>query len=263
MPEFARVLTVAVLSLIMLFIIFGGNIYFQKPQEYYVSGEELRPQYSKTIDLGSFNVYFKENKIVPVNFYGEIRKGLIEDVSKCFEFSLSNLESISSGRIEFFVKNTNSYGNLIFVLNNKIIYNKLKYIGPGSFDINVNDLKKDNLFCIKTESPGFRFWVSTVYWLDLQLILIEQNSSYSKIFELSENELSNIKNAVLTAEAIPRSEEIKDFIIKFNNETIYSGKDSNLSIQIPLNLLKTTNKIEFIATETPWSILDAKIELSG
>ncbi|MFH7836182.1 MAG: hypothetical protein QXL51_06270, partial [Candidatus Aenigmatarchaeota archaeon] len=111
--------------------------------------------------------------------------------------------------------------------------------------------------------PGFRFWVSTVYWLDLQLILIEQNSSYSKIFELSENELSNIKNAVLTAEAIPRSEEIKDFIIKFNNETIYSGKDSNLSIQIPLNLLKTTNKIEFIATETPWSILDAKIELSG
>jgi hypothetical protein len=251
MPEFLPVLMVAVISLLVLFIMFSGEILFP-------SGSSGSPPESvEEIEIGSyFPVVYSEVEYIPVKFSGEVRHGLLENVQKCYDFKLER--NISNGIISFSINDTNAYGELIFTLNRKVVYSGVKHAGSDSIYVNGSLFSDRNTFCIGAGSSGFMFWAPTVYILDTNLTLVEVNSKYTKEFGVHKTP----SRAELYVSIVGYRGD-GNIEIKINGNRIYYGHETEIHKDIdPLNL-HDKNIIEFTADPgTSWLIGTAKISVS-
>lgn len=260
MPEFVPVMAVSVILLIALFIIFSGSILYPEAG----SGSQTQYIYSRIIDLGTeLSVSSVKSDVSFLDFSGEVRHGIIDRKKECFTFEIKKPENIQASQAEINIIDTNAYGGLILDLNGNVFYKNITYKGKKTVEIDPKLLFNDNNICIYAESSGFRFWAPTIYKLNLKLIATMQNSTIEKIFDLSENELSVIKAAELKISVAGFSGNAA-LNVMLNGKNIYSGKDIDVSVNIPITSFQKLNTIE-LSTEpgTTWALDFVAIELRG
>lgn len=260
MPEFVPVMAVSVILLIALFIIFSGNILY--PGASYSS--QTQYTYTRTVNLGSgLSVASVRSDVSLLDFSGEVKQGIMERKKECFTFTIKKPESIQAHRADIKIIDTNAYGGLVLELNRNVFYKNITYKGIKSVEIDPKLLSNDNTFCIYAESSGFRFWAPTVYNLNLNLTATMQNSTIEKTFDLSENELLAIKAAELKI-SVSGFSGSAPLNVMLNGKNIYSGKDVDVSVDIPVTSFQKLNTIE-LSTEpgTTWALDFVAIELRG
>lgn len=183
-----------------------GNEYPTVTKEININNLEVgTPQ---TVSLESL-----DSKRIESSYFGSQRF----DTDVIIEHSILN--SLEDININFEVKDTNKYGNLIIKWNDKEISRGLTD-GYNSIQIPKNKLNEKNKLSIYAEPPGFQFWASTVY--DLKDIVIE--GEYGQItpisFSLDQREIETLDKGELILETIEGQGE--KLIIRFNGDDIYN-----------------------------------------
>jgi hypothetical protein len=184
---------------------------------------------TRTISFGDFVVSYdvgQEDLVTKSNF--KIAKGMSTDthVNMVHEsISDSKLSMLTSASIYLLVEDTNREGNLIVEFNGVEIFNRLVGIGEVIIPLNKSQIKNSNTITIKTESPGWKFWTDTEYYIKLARLRINYEGSFFKTFEfpVTSQEVNNFEYGVL--EFVVRSPPMpNDLVIKINNKQLFKGK---------------------------------------
>lgn len=128
---------------------------------------------------------------------------------------------ITSGFISAVVADTNSGGNLIVELNGKEVFRGTPGAGEISIPLDSSQINKTNTVVLRTESPGWKFWMNTVYKIKTAKLVINYLgiSSQEKTFNLDASEVTNFKYARVSFRVKNSAEQ--ELIIRINNQTIY------------------------------------------
>jgi len=114
MPDFIPILTAAILSLIILIIVFGGWIFY--PGHVFKEG-------SRTILLGeNFEVIYTIGEEVVANLEGRTSRDFFSGEDKRVEFNVDKYTDVSEATIRLKTLDSNYYGNLIIDLNGEEVY---------------------------------------------------------------------------------------------------------------------------------------------
>jgi hypothetical protein len=181
---------------------------------------------SRTVPLGDFVLSFTngtqaivaaENLIVSRGYFGEasvIRTGKID---------AEKLRFVHKASIELSVANTNSFGNLVIVLNGVEIFNKAVGIGEITIDVDTSLLQTNNEIVLRASPPGFLFWASTVYVIrDLKFSIDFKGGVGKDIdFSLTEEELQNFDHFTLKFRVADYRLPLPDLRIQVNGQTVF------------------------------------------
>ena len=120
---------------------------------------------------------------------------------------------------------TNQAGNLIILLDGHEIYNKKVGAGEILIPIEKDLLEKSNMITIRAGSPGWKFWINTIYKIQRAEFNIDYEGAFSQTFNIpmTKNEVDNFKRFSLFYR-VPSggySVPIADMMIKINNQIVY------------------------------------------
>ncbi len=169
MTDFIPVLVAGVLSLLVLFALFGG---FIAP-----AGEEQEPArrnvayVSNDINIGSdFSVADMAKSYKITSMKANVSSGLVSGSQKSVSFDVDKFSEIDYGKIYLDVKDANLYGSLIIIVNDNIVYAEGTPVGEHVISFNKTYLNAtDNVLTVKAEGSGWRIWAPNVYDFDLSL----------------------------------------------------------------------------------------------
>lgn len=157
----------------------------------------------------------------------EISRSYFSDSSLNFGSSVSDdkLNILTSGFIYLLVDNTNNAGNLIVDFNGIEVLNQKVYSGDMTIPINRSLIKKYNTVSVRADTPGWKFWMSTVYNLKTVKFSINyQGTSFKDYsFELSSQDVTNFKFAKLSFLVKNYKTPMSDLIITINGQQIFRG----------------------------------------
>jgi len=131
---------------------------------------------------------------------------------------------ITSGFISIVVTDTNSGGNLIVELNGKEVFRRTASPGETiSIPLDRSQINKTNTVVLRTESPGWKFWMNTVYKIKTVKLGINYLgiSSQEKTFDLNAIEVSNFKYARVSFRIKNYLLPQQELVIRINNQTVY------------------------------------------
>lgn len=221
------------------------------------------------IRIGDFTVsYAVGSEVLSEKRNVEVRKGLF--VNEYFSMSgeiKQNMDLVTDGFLVIEILDTNSRGNLIIKINDKVVFNRETQ--PGRLDIPVDKdlLKEYNVISVSSSSPGWMLWTSSVYKIDRIEFGINfwGRSEKTEYFEAYRDELSDFKSGKVEFELEDSSGE-GDLIIKINDQNIFKGQPSRRFSQpfdsLVVGLKIGTNKITFYTEEgTSYQIDDAEITI--
>ncbi len=273
MSDFIPVLAVGIIILALLIGIFGfidtqprykitPSLFNEEETSATESGLVGVPSeqlFHQTLDR-NFSVSYKSSEIMPVNFENEVVKsGLLSKKELITQFDIDNLEDVESAKIKYKVRDTNLYGNIIFVLNNEVIFNNYSLPGVHELEINKSKLRKTNTIRIVGQNSGWKIWAPTTYVLDFEIVL---NYFSSKPRTYFFKKVKGVTGARLVV-TFDKTEGDGNFIAKVNGEEIYRDRPKRILIKdFPTSLLKERNKIEFLADRNSnYKIKEAEILL--
>lgn len=195
----------------------------------YVDISEERSDTSTTpVFLGDFSVSYtrgtdvldsKEDIRVSGGYISErsiVLTGLITD---------EKLSITTDASVRLVIDVTNQAGNLIILLDSHEIYNKKVGTGEILIPIEKGLLEKSNMITIRAGSPGWKFWINTVYKIQRAEFNIDYEGAFSQTFNISmtKNEVDNFKRLSLYYR-VPSggySVPLADMMIKINNQIVY------------------------------------------
>jgi len=257
MPQtesFVPIFIVAVLSLIVLLVVFGGGFIAYSPLG------RLPP--SKTIILGNdFTVTYTLGEETVAELGGEVSRGIFSAADKRFEFDVSNLGDISEGLIKLRLWNSNYYGNLLIIINDEIVYRGAPEIGDHSISFDASILNNRNILEVKSETSGWRIWAPTIYIFDLSVdVSYAGRKTQSFGFDLTNLETVNVNRARLLV--FGTREGTGKLTVKLNNQEIYEGYTAIYTDFSVDNLKVGTNTLD-LSTEpnTRYNISSAEVVL--
>jgi hypothetical protein len=168
--------------------------------------------------LGSDIIASKEDVDVAKGTFTNQPVSLVNDPLPDDKFSI-----VTSGFISIVVDDTNSGGNLIVELNGKEVFRRTVGSGEISIPLDKSQINKTNTVNLRTESPGWKFWMSTVYKIKSVKLGINYLgiSSQEKTFSLDAIEVSNFRYARVTFRVKNYLLPQQNLVIKINNQTVY------------------------------------------
>jgi hypothetical protein len=130
---------------------------------------------------------------------------------------------ITSGFISIVVADTNSGGNLIVELNGKEVFRRTAGAGEISIPLDRSQINKTNTVVLRTESPGWKFWMNTVYKIKTVKLGINYLgiSSQEKTFDLDASEVTNFRYARASFRIKNYLLPQQELVIRINNQTVY------------------------------------------
>lgn len=267
MPDFAKVMAVAILLLAGLFVLTSQENFILPPQEkattyipYPSISEAEKETATKTFEVG-INEEIKHIAIarnVIVSFTSGEKTVLSQKNitvkngfggRKAYEntFYIEWPETVEKAEIEIEVHDTNLYGNLLVFFNNELIYENLTRPGKIVIELNVSKLKKENKIMIFASSSGWRLWAPTTYILSFNIT--------THFFDLKKKQLSFLigKEAktlrlLRFVWVVEKREGNGNLIVRFNGKEIYRGKEKAPMIDLDpeeYEIKKGENVLEF------------------
>ncbi len=284
MPDFAKIMAVALLLLAGLFILTSPQFYkgpSPSPGKIYVfpSVEEETPSSGEkghalpTFKTEVKHIYlaknlrvsflkgkktlFSENNITIANGFGK-RKFYIKD------FSLESPELIEKSEIELRIIDSNYYGVFEIYLNGEKIYSGYPQRGKIIIPVNVSLLKALNTLQIFCGSSTWRLWAPTTWILSFNFSVYYLDLKKQTLPFLIGDEFEGIK----TIRILWYAQDISgngSLVVKINGNEIYRGRDYAPMIDLKpeeVNLKKGVNEIEFFAgRDTEFILKDVEIIL--
>jgi hypothetical protein len=254
MPEFIPILIVAVLSLVVLLLVYGEGIV--------PSYTRTIPSSSRTIVLGrDFSVSYVSGEEFVTHMSGEVSQGVFSGEKKRVEFDIDNPGDISEGVIKLKVWNSNYYGGMIIKINGEEIYKGYPEIGERTIVFNGNILKYNNVLEVVAESSGWRIWAPTVYIFDLNLsVNYPDRRKQSFTFELSDLEIMNTNRARLLV--FGKRYGTGSLIVRLNGFEVFRGF-TNVYTDFSTDILREGNNTLELSTEpnTTYEISSAEVVL--
>jgi len=232
-----------------------------------VSGE------SRSIDLGDFTVSYamgeetiaeKENVRIETGFFNEI------PLSFAAVLSEEKLPMVTGGYVQIIIDQTNGLGNLIVEVNGNETYNQKAGVGEVIVPLSKNQISKSNSVVLKSGSPGWFFWSSSVYDIRSVKFVAEYNGTVFKDidFVLDNSEVINFKSGKLSFYVSKYDpNKLNDLTIKINDKTIFSGIPSltyfTKSFGNDVNLNIGTNTISFsVEPDTYYELRDVTLTIT-
>ncbi len=189
MPDFIPVLIAAVLLLTILLMVYGGTFVAPSPE---IAN-------SKTLLLGEdITIAHNVGESLLTRFDITVSNGIFSQESKKYSFDVVNSKDASEGILRFDVLDTNIYGNLLFYVNDKLVYNKPNDLGYNIYTFKSDFSDSNNRLEIAAESSGWKMWAPTIYKIKGNLSVNYLGEKFSTLkFNISNLELLNLKRATL------------------------------------------------------------------
>jgi len=180
------------------------------------------------IILGDFSVsYSVGSEALDSKKNVEITRGYFSgnEVNLLGQMSENKLETVTGGHVKLKVEDTNSAGNLIVIFNNEEIFNRKVNVGEVDVPIDKSKIKTSNTITISAGSPGWKFWISTIYKFSSIEFLIDYKGIYSKdvTFSLDAKQVSNFDHFHLSYRVPSEgySSPLSEMLISVNNQLVY------------------------------------------
>lgn len=210
-----------------------------------VSSETIK-DVAKNIRLGDFSVsYSVGSETVGEKKNFEISRGYFSDypVTVVAVMSQDKLDITTGGNIIISVDETNDAGNLIVMFNGQEVYNQHAPVGEVTIPIDRSMIQKSNSVVLRADTPGIRFWMSSIYKIKSASFSIDFQGIVSKdiTFQLKQEDIDGFKFGKLSF-AIRRYNPaaINPMTIKINNEIFFddiptiASFSKTFGIEIPL-----------------------------
>jgi len=224
----------------------------------------------RDIRLGDFSVSYllgpeaiatAESKQVSKGYFSEYKFNLVHESIADDKFS-----AITGGNIYLLVEDTNNGGNLIVEFNNVEMYNQKASVGEVSVTIPRDQIKKSNVITVKAGSPGWMFWMNTIYDIKTVRFSIDYQRSVfpDKTFTLASEDVMNFKFGKIHF-MLGDSKANSDMIIKINGYQVYKGVppkifDANFGAEVGPNI--GDNIISFsVDREASYSLQDVVLTI--
>jgi hypothetical protein len=198
-----------------------------------------------------------------------LKKGLFESkpMRVTVKIDPEKFSFVNSGFLVINIEDTNMAGDLIIYINNQRIRSVKPTLGEISIPVKKEYLKEDNVIEIKAGSPGWKFWVTTIYKIAEIKFGINIYGVQEKVssFDVTKSQIENFKLARLEFE-LHDYNAAGDLIVKINNNIIYEGipqKFFSMDFSLEdLGLVEGTNTISF-STELDafYEIDDARLTI--
>lgn len=188
-------------------------------------------EFSRAISLGDFSVaYTIGSDTLNSKKDFEVAKGYFSDSSKSLIGTLEQdkLDIVTDGYVQIVVEETNSAGNLIIHFNDEEVFSQKVAAGVYDIPIEKSLIKTSNTVRISADTPGWMFWMSTVYKIKSAKIVVDYKGIFSKeiYFSLDQNEADNFANFHLSYWVPDDGYELPlpELLIEINNQLIYSDR---------------------------------------
>jgi hypothetical protein len=183
---------------------------------------------SRPIPLGDFTVsYFAGSDSVASKDNFEVSRGYLSSYPASMSGALTEeqMGRVESGYLNFVVDETNSAGALVVLLNGKEVYNKVTQAGAVSIPLNGSMILDSNTVEFNAMTPGWSFWMSTVYRFGSASLLVNYKggASTNVPFDLNSNEISGFDHFRLTFRVRDYSSPLPPLQIKVNGELVSSS----------------------------------------
>jgi len=225
----------------------------------------------KSYWIGEFSVSYKVgSEILKTKRSLSVKKGLFTEevgrmVVKIDPYKLENF--VQTGFIIITIENTNNAGDLIIYLNDKKIRSIKNRFGEITIQVRGEDLRENNLIELKAGSPGWKFWMTTIYEIEELKFGVNVYGTEQRIvtFNVTGEQIDNFKLGRLEFE-VHDYNATGDLIIKMNDNVIYEGipqrfftRDFTLR---ELGLVEGVNRITFMTRrDAYYEIDDAQLTL--
>lgn len=183
---------------------------------------------SRSISLGSFSVeYTPGAKILDSKESLDVIGGYITSYPVNLAGTLTDEEFgvVKGGFVQLRVSETNYAGSLIVSINGKEVFDEIVSVGEITIPIDTSDIKKSNTVTIRASSPGWKFWMSTVYKIknvkfgvSLKPVSAPQNFT----FILDSSEVNNFDSFVLSYRVKEYTPLLPEMLIRINDQIVYA-----------------------------------------
>ena len=183
--------------------------------------------------------------------------------------SSEKLGIITDGYIQLIVEEANQAGNLVVVFNGKELYNQPAGLGELLIPISKEAFGRSNSVVIRAGSPGWKFWMNTIYKFRLVRLVANYKGAFSKqaSFELAKGEIDNFKDFNLFYRVREYTSPLPALMIKIDSQIVFWESppfaffDSKISKDMfgnALYLEKGNNTITFLfEKEASYNVADA------
>jgi len=132
------------------------------------------------------------------------------------------MDIITRGSLQLDIEDTNNVGNLIVLLNDQRIYNKMLGTGEVLIPIDKEMIERANIIEIKASSPGWMFWAGTKYDIGSAKFSVNYEGAFAQTFNitLNDHEADNFKKITIFGR-VKNHEAVSEMIIKVNNQIAY------------------------------------------
>lgn len=181
----------------------------------------------RPISLGDFTVRYTEGSdVLDSKSSVQVVKGYFTTKEVTLVGILSNdkLDIATDGYIQLIVEETNSAGNLIVFFNDEKVFDQSVGLGESIIPIDKDLIKRSNSVIIKAGSPGFKFWMNTIYKFRFAKLIIDYKGVFSKEipFDLTSKEIQNFKDFHLSYTVVPEPTlPLPSMMIKINNQIVF------------------------------------------
>jgi len=224
----------------------------------------------RDIRLGDFSVSYllgpeviasAGNKQVSKGYFSEYKFNLVHEAIDEDKFA-----AITGGIVYLLVEDTNNAGSLIVEFNGVEMHNKKTSVGEVSVAIPRDQIKKSNVITVKAGTPGWMFWMNSVYDIKTARFSIDYQKSVfpEKIFTLASEDVMSFKFGKLHF-LLGDSKANSDMLIEINGYQIYKGVppkifDINFGSEVGPNI--GDNIVSFsVDREASYSLQDVVITI--
>ena len=215
---------------------FVGNRAVEDFKKYVFSNEPfLVSRVAKEEVLTSYDDLWVENGI-----FGN------EDYTQTFTLTQEELKEITEPKLSLDLKQTNLYGRLMVILNDKkIFYDFLE--GEEEIQLNTSLFKEENKITIIPESSSWRIWAPTVYLLDFELKTgFFGESSQTFDFEVLQ-EHSPVKYSRIILD-IPEREGDGNLVVEVNDNVVFNFTPTSRQwIEFDNSVICGNNTVDFVS----------------
>ena len=252
MTDFIPILVAAILSLIILVIMFAGEIVFFSPAV--KTGERV-------ILLGEgFEVFYDIGEEIVADEEGVVTNGIFSGNHDQIAFEVGRHTEATEATVDLYIFDSNYYGNMILNLNGEEVF-RGAHIGDKMMPIDPEILEKDNILSVSAEGSTWRIWAPTVYEYSINMDVVYEGKKIKSFeFDMNEDEVSNIKHARIVI--VGKRTGYGELLVYINGEEAASDYVA-MQKNFPTDILKVgENKVEIMAeADTSYDIDFAKIFL--
>lgn len=203
---------------------------------------------TRSIHLGDFPVsYLVGSQTVNQKSNFEISKGYFSEFPGTLVATMTpdTYNIVTGGQIVVNVGDTNGVGNLIVDLNGQEVYNQHASASQITIPLDKSQILKSNTIVLNAGTPGFNFWMSTVYKINSVELDVNVQGIVSKdiSFQLTSDEVSKFEFGQLTFSISKYNPQaLNPLTIKINNQVFFDDIpqlftfSKTFGIETPLNV---------------------------